>query len=71
MRIMKEHIRCVHITSHDVDTKQELKISSLLAMCQESSEQQLAEFGLDHAELKKEILHFCWHGCSFSTTGYQ
>ena len=58
MRIMKEHIRCVHITSHDVDTKLELKISSLLAMCQESSEQQLAEFGLDHAELKKRDLAF-------------
>ena len=25
-----------HITSHDVDTKQELKISSLLAMCRKA-----------------------------------
>ena len=58
MRIMGEFVRPVHIKSYDVDTRRQLKISSLLAMCQESSEQQLHQFGLDHAALLQQDMAF-------------
>lgn len=58
MRIMREYTRPVHIKSYDVDTRRQLKVSTLLAMCQESSEQQLQQFGLDHAALMQQDIAF-------------
>lgn len=58
MRIMREYSRPVHIKSYDVDTRRQLKIPTLLAMCQESSEQQLQQFGLDHASLMQQDIAF-------------
>ncbi len=58
MRIMRDYTRPVHIKSYDVDTRRQLKVSTLLAMCQESSEQQLKQFGLDHAALMQQDIAF-------------
>ena len=58
MRIMKEYRRPVHISSYDVDACGRLRIPTMLAWCQEASDQHMGLFGLNHAELIRRDMAF-------------